>query len=160
LAGSNRFRRQPELRGFDFYAAKDRVMAEEASYGFMIWDGKRVGTLMNVLRLIDRNKIVVVYVGPTKEFFDLKNENGMRRFIENYASELKTRLQDQAASELRGVAAQSQLVWFEAVARKLGWSSCDIRGPPHHATPFACGAASQPRISRLASLRFGGYMSL
>ena len=98
-----------KLRGFDFYAAKDRVMAEEASHGLMIWDGKSVGTLMNVLRLLDRNKIVVIYVGPTKEFIDLKSNIDLRRFIDNYASELKPELEDRVDSELRIIDARSQL---------------------------------------------------
>ncbi len=98
-----------KLRGFDFYAAKDRVMAVEASYGFMIWDGKSVGTLMNVLRLIDREKMVVIYVGPTKEFVDLKSIHDLRCFIDSYASELRTQLEVRAGSELRSAAAQSQL---------------------------------------------------
>ncbi len=98
-----------KLRGFDFYAAKDRAMAEEASYGFMIWDGKSVGTLMNVLRLVERSKIVVVYVGPAKEFVDLKSDTDLRCFIDDYAAELKDRLEDQAGSELRNAVARSQL---------------------------------------------------
>jgi hypothetical protein len=37
-------------KGFDFYAAKDRVMARNADYGLMIWDGKSPGTVLNILR--------------------------------------------------------------------------------------------------------------
>src|SRR5437870_10208997 len=43
-------------RGFDYYAVKDDRMAEEASAGLMIWDSKRVGTLMNMARLLRRGK--------------------------------------------------------------------------------------------------------
>lgn len=43
-------------KGFHFYAAKDQRMAEEASVGLMVWDGKSVGTLTNVLRLVRRRK--------------------------------------------------------------------------------------------------------
>ncbi len=32
-------------RGFDFYALKDREMAREVDYGFMVWDGRSKGTL-------------------------------------------------------------------------------------------------------------------
>ena len=28
------------VKGFDFYAAKDLEMAKQADYGFMIWNGK------------------------------------------------------------------------------------------------------------------------
>src|SRR5262245_20166039 len=38
--------------GFDFYALKDREMAREADYGFMVWDGKSRGTLNNIRNLV------------------------------------------------------------------------------------------------------------
>ena len=43
-------------RDFDFYAAKDQLMAHEADSGLMIWDGKSVGTLLNVWRLLENQK--------------------------------------------------------------------------------------------------------
>lgn len=55
-------------RGFDYYSVKDRAMAEVAEYGLMLWDGKSKGTINNVVNLSRRNKLVVVYVGPTKSF--------------------------------------------------------------------------------------------
>jgi adenine-specific DNA-methyltransferase len=33
-------------RDFRFYSAKDQEMAEAATVGFMIWDGKSIGTLV------------------------------------------------------------------------------------------------------------------
>lgn len=93
-----------KLKGFDFYAVKDRAMAEEASYGFMIWDGKSVGTLMNVSRLIHGNKIVVVYVGPAREFVELRAASDFHSFIDNYASELRHKLEDRVGSESKSAA--------------------------------------------------------
>ena len=55
-------------RGFDYYSVKDRAMAESAEYGLMLWDGKSKGTINNVVNLARRNKVVVVYVTPTKSF--------------------------------------------------------------------------------------------
>lgn len=34
----------------------------------MLWDGKSKGTINNVVNLSRRNKLVVVYVAPTKSF--------------------------------------------------------------------------------------------
>ena len=59
-------------KDFRYYEAKDKVMAEEASIGLMIWDGKSLGTLMNVFRLISQQKKVVMYVAHKKEFSNLK----------------------------------------------------------------------------------------
>ena len=51
-------------KDFDYYASKDRAMAVAATVGLMLWDGQSRGTLMNVLRLADQRKPVVVYVQP------------------------------------------------------------------------------------------------
>ncbi len=49
-----------EAAGFQFYAAKDRAMAEAADFGLMIWDGKSPGTILNVLRLLRAGKAAVL----------------------------------------------------------------------------------------------------
>ena len=61
-------------RDFDYYAAKDEQMAQEASVGLMIWDGKSAGTLANAARLLRQDKKVVVYATPAKRFLTLKAE--------------------------------------------------------------------------------------
>ncbi len=96
-------------KGREFYSIKDQAMAEEAAYGLMIWDGKSLGTLMNVLRMVDRNKTVVVYVNPAKAFLDIKSEADFYRFVDNYAADLRAKLEDQARSELKRSRAHSQL---------------------------------------------------
>lgn len=48
-------------RDFAFYSAKDRCMTEEATVGFMIWDGESRGTEANIVRLLEAGKKVVVY---------------------------------------------------------------------------------------------------
>ncbi len=59
-------------RDFQYYAAKDLAMSEEADYGFMIWDGESAGTVNNILNLLERGKKVVVYLSPQKEFLTFK----------------------------------------------------------------------------------------
>lgn len=81
----------------EFYSAKDRAMAEEATVGLMVWDGRSVGTLMNVFRLLKLGKKAVVYVVPRKEFvefrdlrqwddFIARSEPGLRRKVEQRAT--------------------------------------------------------------------------
>lgn len=60
-------------RGFEFYAAKDRQMSEESSIGFMLWDGESKGTKTNILRLLDSQKKVVVYVARSRMFRTLRS---------------------------------------------------------------------------------------
>jgi len=86
-AGNWRIRPVPAPAGgkhdFEYYAAKDRLMADEGSIGFMLWDGKSRGTLGNVLRLIEQGKKVVVYLAPTKQFTTLRNTNDWDQFSRN-----------------------------------------------------------------------------
>ncbi len=64
-------------RDFDFYATKDIQMAQEASFGLMIWDGESAGTLMNVWRLIKQNKKAVILEVPKRSSYELKaSRNG------------------------------------------------------------------------------------
>ena len=50
------------VKGFDFYRQKDIVMAKEADFGFMIWDGKSKGTLNNIIELVKQGKHVLIYL--------------------------------------------------------------------------------------------------
>lgn len=61
-----------EKKDFLFYAEKDKKMSNEADYGFMLWDGESKGTLNNVLNLLERNKYILVYFSPEKQFITLK----------------------------------------------------------------------------------------
>jgi len=68
-------------RKADFYAAKDRVMTREADIGLMIWDGKSVGTLLNAIRLVSMNKIVVMYVVPDRKFWEIRGRDELESFL-------------------------------------------------------------------------------
>lgn len=68
---------------FEYYSAKDRLMANEGSIGFMLWDGKSRGTLANVLRLMEQGKKVVVYLAPSKQFATLRNMSDWDQFNRN-----------------------------------------------------------------------------
>jgi hypothetical protein len=88
-----------EERGFGFYATKDRAMADEASVGLMIWDGKSVGTLLNMHRLLQQHKKVVVYLAPTKSFVDLRHEDSLDVLVSEHAPILRSRLDRESAAE-------------------------------------------------------------
>jgi len=86
-------------RTFDFYAAKDRKMAREADIGLMIWDGKSIGTLLNVFRLIAQGKKVVIYNVPEREFWELRNQSDWQAFVSNCDPDLRNRAEQKAADE-------------------------------------------------------------
>lgn len=80
---------EKKLKGFDFYAAKDIKMAEEADYGFMIWNGKSKGTLNNVINLTNRNKKTLIYFTPGNEFYTIKSLTDIESIISQCDEETK-----------------------------------------------------------------------
>jgi hypothetical protein len=84
---------------FDFFAAKDRLMAHEAGVGLMIWDGKSAGTLLNVLRLLRQRKKVVVYAVPEGRFWELKHQSQWQDFVAACDVDLRNRVEQKAAFE-------------------------------------------------------------
>jgi hypothetical protein len=88
-------------KDFSYYSTKDRTMAEEASVGFMIWDGKSIGTLTNVFRLICQNKKVVIYIASSKQFSDLKDKADWHIFLSPSWNDLRERIEKAALAEER-----------------------------------------------------------
>jgi len=68
-------------RGFRFYAAKDEKMSQEATYGFVMWDGRSIGTLNNILNLLKQKKKVLVYFSPSKEFHSLEDRRDLAALL-------------------------------------------------------------------------------
>lgn len=71
------------IKGFEYYSAKDKEMAKIADYGFMIWNGKSKGTLNNVINLVNYNKKILVYFTPSKTFYTIKNTKDIETLVEN-----------------------------------------------------------------------------
>ena len=61
------------LKGRDFYAQKDKAMAKEADYGFILWDGESAGSIGNALELIHQGKPALIWFAPEKAFHKVKN---------------------------------------------------------------------------------------
>ena len=86
-------------RDFDFYATKDIHMAEQASFGLMIWDGESAGTLMNVLRLIKQNKKAIILEVPKRTSHELKSESEWKDFFSACSEEVRRKIEKLSASE-------------------------------------------------------------
>ena len=71
------------LKGFDFYRQKDIAMANEADYGFMIWDGKSKGTLNNIIELVKQDKYVLIYLISNKKMIWIKDFDDLCNLIDN-----------------------------------------------------------------------------
>ena len=70
-------------KGFDYYAQKDKAMATEANFGFMIWNGKSKGTLNNIINLTKYKKQTLIYFIPKKEFLTIKNEENLINLVKS-----------------------------------------------------------------------------
>lgn len=68
-------------KDYYYYSIKDLEMAKETDYGFMIWDGKSRGTFNNVINLLKENKKVLLYLSPTKEFYNLITINDLEKLL-------------------------------------------------------------------------------
>ena len=68
-------------RGFEYYALKDAQMARNADCGFMLWDGKSKGTLLNVQRLLEARRPVVIYFAPDHECMTIRTAEELKALL-------------------------------------------------------------------------------
>jgi len=69
------------VKGFNYYAAKDKAMADDADYGFMIWNGESKGTLNNIINLLNAGKQTVVYLISAKSFYCVDDTDSLNYLI-------------------------------------------------------------------------------
>ncbi|HUZ92090.1 MAG TPA: hypothetical protein VMU78_09355 [Methylocella sp.] len=87
-----------DATGFQFYAAKDRAMAEAADFGLMIWDGTSPGTILNILRLLRTGKAAVLITsGQTSHTF--KSIHDWQTFLGSCRPQLVRSLKQRATPD-------------------------------------------------------------
>ena len=86
-------------KGFQFYATKDREMAQEADFGLMIWDGKSAGTVLNVLRLIGTGKKAVLLNAKEKRTTTFKTAADWEAFLTHCDTEFRHDLRERATPD-------------------------------------------------------------
>jgi hypothetical protein len=64
-----------------YYGIKDRAMANDASCGFMLWDGISKGTLTNVVNLLDHDKRVLLFNAPKQQFFTVRSAEDLDHIL-------------------------------------------------------------------------------
>lgn len=69
---------------FDFrhYAKKDAQMADEADYGFFVWNGESRGTANSILMLVKRQRPALVYLAPKRRFVTLRQEADLTAILD------------------------------------------------------------------------------
>lgn len=157
------------VKGFQFYAAKDREMAREADFGFMIWDGKSPGTVLNVLRLIKAGKKAVLLNVPEKCPVTIKSGEQWSTFLAKCSVDLRTSLRDRATPDEWGTEEASALPNLLEAARDVGPLNGPSIEPPLHldlaANVNAALASGDPSsfidaLGNLARARKGGMTQI
>jgi len=95
-----------------YYATKDRLMAQEADTGLMIWDGHSVGTLANVARLALQGKTVVVYLVASQRVARLVQDSDWERFLRGCPATVRERVEEELQAEEREPASPSEASLF------------------------------------------------
>ena len=88
---------QEGRRDFNFYAAKDREMAKEAEFGLMIWDGKSLGTILNILRLVDGSKKAVLIDVSDKRQVTLSSKEDWEALVSKCRADVRDKLKKRIA---------------------------------------------------------------
>ena len=101
-------------RDAQFYSAKDRVMAQEATIGLMIWDGKSVGTLLNLFRLLSLKKKSVIYTVPEKQFLEFRSQLEWENFLESRDIGLRRKIEQRTKRETAQESLQSQTSFLDS----------------------------------------------
>ena len=74
-------------------------MAQEATVGLMIWDGRSVGTLLNVFRLLSLKKKAVIYSVSEKRFLEFRSGVEWENFIASRDVGLRHKVEQRAKLE-------------------------------------------------------------
>jgi len=82
-----------QLKDFAYYATKDEKMAQAASYGFMMWDGRSKGTLNNILNLLQQQKKVLVYFSPDKSCYTLSFLEDLTALLHKCGSDVRRKFE-------------------------------------------------------------------
>ncbi len=72
----------PTLKGRAFYTQKDKEMASIADSGFVLWDGKSIGSFNNVHEMLKKGKETVVYLSPKNKFIEVTNPCELKELIQ------------------------------------------------------------------------------
>jgi hypothetical protein len=107
-------------KGFAYYATKDEEMAQAASYGFMIWDGRSKGTLNNILNLLRQQKKVLVYFSPDKTCYTLGTFNDLTALLGKCSSDDRQKFERELRLSVSLSSAESGLELFSRREGRAG----------------------------------------
>ena len=83
---------ESELKGSsaDKHTVKDREMVRRATQGLVMWDRKSIGTLVNIIDLVQASKPVLLFDSQTNELQPLESQAEFADWSQAFSSEIKT----------------------------------------------------------------------
>ena len=69
------------VKGRSFYTLKDRRMAEEADFGFVLWDGESAGSVNNLVMLVRQGKKAHLYLVREKRLRSVSSQEQIRLLL-------------------------------------------------------------------------------
>lgn len=141
-----------EIKGFQFYAAKDREMAQQADFGLMIWDGKSLGTILNILRLVRVGKMSVLFNVPEKAALNIKTLDQWESFLGGCTSDLRAELRSRATSDEWGDTKTAQADLLSLVTSPSDASSSERKSSNDSLVGFLNSALAAGNATRAIEL--------
>ena len=74
-------------------------MINPASTRLMVWDGKSIGTLLNVYRLLNLQKKAVIYSVPLKQFREFRDVSEWDSFFATCDGAVREKVEQRARTE-------------------------------------------------------------
>ncbi|TCP95192.1 hypothetical protein EDC44_11023 [Cricetibacter osteomyelitidis] len=96
---------ETDAKGREFFEAKDKKMADIADYGFVIWDGKSIGSLNNIAELLQRDKSSLVYFKPKDEFISISSEENLRNLLDINSNQINNKIKNKGSIYLKKIIA-------------------------------------------------------
>ena len=72
----------PYIHGREFYTYKDVAMSKDCDFGFMLWDGKSKGTLNNIERLLNMNKLSIICLSNRHKSFKIEKRQQLDNMLD------------------------------------------------------------------------------
>lgn len=73
----------------EYFTAKDIEMAKAADFGLMIWDAKSTGTLSNIMELLKKGKISLVFLNKKNTFMKVSEVSNFNDLTNNMSIDAK-----------------------------------------------------------------------
>lgn len=90
--------------GRAFFEEKDKKMAEVSDYGFIIWDGKSIGSLNNIAELISKGKKSLIYYLPKEIFITINSNENVKDLLQDNLLDLMGVIEKKGSEYLKRLA--------------------------------------------------------